>query len=230
MVATPTQADRVAALEAQVQALIKENTQLKERLHKVEQAQEAGDQSLRTGVQEVKSIKTMLAIQKEEQEATHEQINSKIHTAIQEQKMQESLSLKIRIAGLPLAPWNNEEDTFEETLDKLNKILEPINIKYHSITYIDEAKGRVPTGQCIQTFRNKEEPVKLLQQSHLLKGKKPWIAEELTTNQLKAKASELKKMHEARKQGKWAVYRGGKAIIQEFRTPKPRSSPSGDPL
>ncbi|KAI5057417.1 hypothetical protein GOP47_0027432 [Adiantum capillus-veneris] len=70
--------------------------------------------------------------------------------------------------------------------------------------------------------------MKLLQQSRLLKGRTLWIAEELTPNQLKLKASELKKMHEARKQGKWAVYRGGKAIIQEFRTPKP-TPPSPDP-
>ncbi|KAI5078440.1 hypothetical protein GOP47_0006111 [Adiantum capillus-veneris] len=70
--------------------------------------------------------------------------------------------------------------------------------------------------------------MKLLCQSRLLKGKKIWIAEELTTNQLKSKASELKKMHEARKQGKWAVYRNGKAIIQEFQNPKP-AIPSVEP-
>ncbi|KAI5059163.1 hypothetical protein GOP47_0025482, partial [Adiantum capillus-veneris] len=43
---------------------------------------------------------------------------------------------------------------------------------------------------------------------------------ELTLLQLKHKSEELKKVHEARKQGKWAIYRGGKAIIQEFRNPE----------
>ncbi|KAI5076275.1 hypothetical protein GOP47_0008340 [Adiantum capillus-veneris] len=70
--------------------------------------------------------------------------------------------------------------------------------------------------------------MQLLRQSRLLKGTKFWIAEELTTNQLKLKANELKKVHEARKQGKWAVYRDGKAIIQEFQTPKP-TPPSLNP-
>ncbi|KAI5065309.1 hypothetical protein GOP47_0020004 [Adiantum capillus-veneris] len=70
--------------------------------------------------------------------------------------------------------------------------------------------------------------MKLLCQSRLLKRKKLWIAAELTTNQLKSKASELKKMHEARKQGQWAVYRNAKAIIQEFRNPKP-ATPSAEP-
>ena len=38
---------RLAALEAQVQSLLKENAKLKERLRKVEEAQAIGDQSLR---------------------------------------------------------------------------------------------------------------------------------------------------------------------------------------
>ena len=214
-------------MEAQIQALIRENTQLKERLHKVEQTQEVGDQSLRIGVQEVKTIKTMLAAQREEQEPTHEKINTKIHAAMQQQKMQESISLKVRIGGLPPSPWS-EEAKLEEAIDKLKKFLEPINIESDTISSLDDT-GRVPVGQCILTFMDKEDRVKLLRQSHLLKGKTIWIAEELTTNQLKAKASELKKVHEARKQGKWAVYRGGRAIIQEFRTPEPVFSSPIDP-
>ncbi|KAI5082183.1 hypothetical protein GOP47_0001926 [Adiantum capillus-veneris] len=62
--------------------------------------------------------------------------------------------------------------------------------------------------------------MQLLCQSRLLKGTKFLIADELTTIQLKLKANELKKIHEACKQGKWAVYRDGKAVIQEFWTPK----------
>ncbi|KAI5072532.1 hypothetical protein GOP47_0012638 [Adiantum capillus-veneris] len=62
--------------------------------------------------------------------------------------------------------------------------------------------------------------MQLLRQSRLLKGTKSWISEELMTNQLKLKKNELKKMHEARKEGKWPVYQRDKAIIQEFRAPK----------
>ena len=83
VVATPTQADRISALEAQVQALIRENMQLKERLHKVEQAQEAGDQSLRNGVQEVINIKSMLE-NKKDQAMTQEKIDTKIQAALAE--------------------------------------------------------------------------------------------------------------------------------------------------
>ena len=64
VVATPTQADRIAALEAQVHALIKENIQLKEGLHKVEEAQATGNESLHTGVKEVQTTKTVLTAQR----------------------------------------------------------------------------------------------------------------------------------------------------------------------
>ena len=218
VVATPTQADRITAMEAQIQALIKENLQLKAHLQKVEEAQAVGNESIHTGVKEVQTIKTMLETQKENQKETQAKIDKKVEEAMQEKKLQDSLSLKIRIGGLPSSPWS-EDSSLEEALNKLNTFLEPINIEPETLSSLDDR--RVPEGQCILTFIEKEDRVRLLQQSHLLKGKKVWIAEELTTNQLKAKASELKKVYEARKQGKWAVYRGGRAIIQEFRTPKP---------
>ena len=50
-----------------------------------------------------------------------------------------------------------------------------------------------------------------------------WISNELTPIQLKNRAKELAKVKEARKEGKWAVYRGGKAIIGDFKNPPPPS-------
>ena len=55
------------------------------------------------------------------------------------------------------------------------------------------------------------------------------MAEELTITQLKCKGAELKKVAEARAKGKWAVYRGDRALIQEFRTPKPATTTITDP-
>ena len=143
-VATPTQADRIAALKAQAQALIKENIQLKERPHKVEEAQATENESLHTGVKEVQTIKTMQAAQKEDQKATYAKIDKKVEAAMQERKLQDSLSLKVRIGRLPPSPWS-EEAKLEEAIDKLTKILEPINIESDTISSLDDT-GRVPVG------------------------------------------------------------------------------------
>lgn len=74
-------------------------------------------------------------------------------------------------------------------------------------------------------FQDQRRPNEAIASVTPTQGEKLWIAEELTSNQLKNKSQELKKMREAREQGKWAVFRGGNAIIQEFRTPKPAPPP-----
>ena len=65
-----------------------------------------------------------------------------------------------------------------------------------------------------------QDKIKVMKQARSLKGTKVWMADELTPLQLKSKKAELAKVHEVRKQGKWAVYRFGKALIEDFRTPK----------
>ena len=65
-----------------------------------------------------------------------------------------------------------------------------------------------------------KEKIAVMKQARALKGTKIWIADELTPLQLKSKKEELAKVHEARRQGKWAVYRFGKALIEAFKTPK----------
>ena len=106
----------------------------------------------------------------------------------------------MRIGGLP-SPWCTEADTFEESIDKLKHLLQPINIKLDTIFSINDTRRHVPLEHCVMTFKDKEEQTMILQQSHLLKGTKLWFVEKLTANQLKAKASELKKMYKAHKQG-----------------------------
>lgn len=74
-----------------------------------------------------------MAFQKEAQKATHKMIDIEIQAALQECRLQESLSLKVRIGGLH-PPWCSDEDTFEETITKLNDILQPINIKHETVS------------------------------------------------------------------------------------------------
>ena len=69
----------------------------------------------------------------------HEKIDGKIQATLLEDKLQESLSLQVRIGGLP-SMWSKEEDTFEENIDKLNNILQPINIDSNTISWINDTK------------------------------------------------------------------------------------------
>lgn len=70
-------------------------------------------------------------------------------------------------------------------------------------------------------YENMEEKIAVMKQTKSLQGTKVWISDELTPLQLKNRATELVKVREARKEGKWAVYRGGKAIIRDFKNPLP---------
>ncbi|KAI5057830.1 hypothetical protein GOP47_0027845 [Adiantum capillus-veneris] len=153
----------------------------------------------------------------------HSAVIKKVQTCVTmelgEQRVQEENSFKVQIGGLP-SSWCTTNDTLREAIIKLNNILQTINIKPKAISWINDTNRQVPFKHCLLTLKEKEEQVRLLRQSHLLKGTKVWIVEELTMNQLKMKKQELKKVYEAQKQGKWAVYRGGKAIIQKFQTPK----------
>ena len=69
----------------------------------------------------------------------------------------------------------------------------------------------------------KDDKIKVMKQTKSLQGTSVWISDELTLIQLKNRAKELAKVREARKEGKWAVYRGGKAIIRDFKNPPPPS-------
>ena len=113
----------------------------------------------------------MLATQKEVQEMTHEKIDTKIEAALHERKLQESLSLQMRIGGLP-SPWCTEADTFEESIDKLNNLQQPINIKSNTIFSINDTRRHVLLEHCVLTFKDNKESMKLLCQSHLLKNTK----------------------------------------------------------
>eukprot|EP00250_Pteridium_aquilinum_P019536 c24472_g3_i1 orf=2-244(-) len=70
------------------------------------------------------------------------------------------------------------------------------------------------------------EKNKAMWQARSLQGTSVWMADELTSHRLKSCKAELAKVKEARAQGKWAVYGGGKAIVEDFRKPKKPTSPT----
>ena len=154
---------------------------------------------------------------------------------IRERQLQEKNALKVRVGGLP-TQWDSWQVDYETGLTTFLETLHPVRIDADSLEMVCNKKcrhlkaDRIASGQAILVFNKPEDRLRVLQQSRLLKGTTMWIAKELTSTQLKHKAQELKKMHAARRIGHWAVLRGGRAIIQEFRTPKPAAlSPSDTP-
>ena len=109
-----------------------------------------------------------------------------------------------------------ENDTFipeHEILErKVSRAIPFIDIGEPMI----EIKGK----HILLRYSDIQDKIKVMKQARSLKGTKVWMADELTPLQLKSKKQELAKVHEARKQEKWVVYRYGKALIEEFRTPK----------
>lgn len=50
-----------------------------------------------------------------------------------------------------------------------------------------------------------------------LKGSKIYIGDDLTPSQVAHRRAAMTEVHEARKAGKWAVYRDGRVIISDAR-------------
>lgn len=154
-------------------------------------------------------------------QATHTLVK-KVMSEIHERDEIESNKKVIRIGGMQ-DDWTQtdvEEDEYMTDTDiwklKLAKAVPFVDLGdpcYISI------KGK----QAAVHYENMGEKIAVMKQTKSLQGTKVWISDELTPLQLKNRATELMKVREARKEGKWAVYRGGKAIIKDFKNPLPSS-------
>lgn len=146
--------------------------------------------------------------------------SEEVLSVIKEKERVKSIETHIRVGGLPDG-WDarrQEEDPEEEgeyclSTDILTKRLSRV------VPFIDlgepmhvEAKGK----QAKVHYYDMREKIAVMKQTRSLQGTSVWISDELTPIQLKNRSLELAKVREARRNGKWAVYRGGKAIIRDF--------------
>lgn len=143
---------------------------------------------------------------------------------IKEKERIEDTLNKVRIGGLP-SGWDREniapelEDDYILETDvlkaQLSKAVPFVDLGDPTLIIVKGTQAKV-------SYYCKAEKIAVMKQTRSLQGTKVWIADELTPLQLKNRPAELAKVKEARKNGKWAVYRAGKAIISEFRTPQPK--------
>ena len=188
--------------------------------------------------EQIKQLQTQLQVRAQQDETSKHESNeagadstpmstqatrilvSKVMSEMQEKEDMESNKKVIRIGGMQ-DDWTKAEVEEDEYMTdtaiwklKLDKAVPFVDLGdpcYISI------KGK----QAVVHYENMTEKIAVMKQTKSLQGTKVWISDELTPLQLKNRATELVKVREARKEGKWAVYRGGKAIIKEFKNPLP---------
>ena len=151
----------------------------------------------------------------------HPQMVKTIIAEIKERDEQDYVKKEIRVGGLP-DDWQTQEIINEGFCEMSeSEILEKRVKKAIPLVDIGEPSMVEIRGQhVVLRYRYLKEKIAVMKQTRALKGTKVWMADELTPLQLKSKKEELAKVHEARRQGKWAVYRFGKARIEDFKTPK----------
>lgn len=170
-------------------------------------------------------VDTKVSKRKEKVESTVEsvleekvilKIKAQVDEELKEQKRRSALALNILIGGLP-ADWYRVEDSYSTLIAKLKSHTPMIEWNDDVIQEIGRV-GRVTYAYVV--FKTKKDRINILQQSKKLKGTSLWISEELTRKQLKERSAKLVQVNAARQAGKWAVYRDGRAVIKEFRSPK----------
>ncbi|KAI5066643.1 hypothetical protein GOP47_0019267 [Adiantum capillus-veneris] len=229
VVATPPKLDNTIRLQNEVERLRKENDELKQRIVAIELRLTTMEKDKKEEIEQMEAklkktkvdVETTLtkAVKNHVQEVISNKVESRVASTLRERQRQDDIALNVRIGGLPSC-WKGEGDIeFGKALPLIQAALPMIQWDEEAITVVTH---EYRTNHAILTLKTKSDRIRLLQQSRLLQDTKFWFAEDLTPAQHKQKKVELQKVREA---GKWAVYRGGKAIIQEFRTPKPASLP-----
>lgn len=147
-----------------------------------------------------------------------DQLVTRVISEMKEKEQVQENKKTIRVGGMP-DDWDKaaiEEEEYMTTTTiwklKLGKAVPFVDLG--DPVYIS-IKGK----QAALHYDTMEEKIAVMKQTKSLQGTKVWISDELTPLQLKNRPSELAKVREARKEGKWAVYRGGKALIREFKSP-----------
>lgn len=203
-----------------------ENAALKEQLNKVEtrlatlEGKPDPVHEVQEQIQEAKKEYIVAT------EGMQKQLTRKVISTIKEEELQESVARSTRVGGLPEG-WDKQEVRTQTEVEEVHYILE-IEIMKRRISRvlpsvnIGDPYCITPKGShAIMDYYDKKDKIKILRQSKLLQGTKLWLADELTPTQLKNKSAELAKVRAARQAGKWAVYRQGRAVIEDFRKPKP---------
>lgn len=223
-----------AYLLSLIQNLQKENQSLKCTIQEMQQQQQdkihTRGEPINTSTQQVGKQEVSPIPPPSQQKEFTQKVVQEVFSTMKENAKKSEIAKKIRIGGLKegwqdvdiLEPEEIEKDTYITVTEEMTRKVT------RAVPFVDlgDPVGIYFEGNhAILEYLNKEEKIDVMKQTKSLKGTTVWIADELTPLQLKNRKQELAKVAEARKQGKWAVYRGGVAIIKEFKSKEIPISP-----
>lgn len=165
------------------------------------------------------------ATQPENTQVKSEIFVNEVLSVLKENERVKSIEKNVRIGGLPEG-WSigtNSDEQLEGYIIDADILKERLSRVVPFVDLGEPTDIQIKGKQAIVRYFDIDDKVKVMKQAKSLQGTSVWISDELTPLQLKNRPKELAKMREARKQGKWAVYRGGKAIIRDFKSPTPFS-------
>lgn len=170
-------------------------------------------QNRNTSLQEIVTTRVNIAKQEMTAEITCKMdttINKcDVHEEVQTQKHKARNAWMLCIGGL-LDGWHAGNHV--EQLKKIREAILQIEWDVPTNDYV------IPKGTHALIMEDKTPRNKILKQSNKLRGINIWVSEELTPTELKMKVAELVKVKEACREGKWTVYRDGKAQKKTFKS------------
>ncbi len=133
-----------------------------------------------------------------------------INDTLEEEKRRKGRAFNVRVVG-----WKEEKSPKEDALALCAKMGANDRTPLDAWRIGKDASKERPL---ILKFDNMEEKKGFLSHRRTLKGEKIFLDDDLTLAQVAHRKECMPRIIEARKAGKWAVYRDGKVIISEKRS------------
>eukprot|EP00249_Psilotum_nudum_P014580 c24898_g1_i4 orf=58-840(+) len=230
----------IMELQQKTEELQQQNQQLKTKVTKLEQAVDKKTQHQRKQELVKEVIQECMAHPEEVAELlektgyqhrmeqpdikiTDLEIQKQINMTVAEERDRRNQEDKLRFGGMDSQTL--DELLQNESLEDSPKLQVADYLKEYGVyTWGLHTVKRVGQ-QVLLTFKSKAQRNATLARAHNLKHTKLWLAEDLTKAQLQQKKTELEKVRRARKEGLWAKYIDGAAVIRPFTKAKKMEPP-----
>ena len=133
-----------------------------------------------------------------------------MNATLEEETKRKARALHVRVVG-----WA-EKGSPQEDAKNLGTKIGASDISFASVWRVGKDQSRAKA--LIIRFMDIDKKKAFLSKRKALKGEKIYLDDDLTPAQVAHRKENIPRVLEARKEGKWAVYRDGKVIITEKRT------------